>query len=219
MLRAIQAALAFILSSLALGLLAMCTPAPAAAQGLPQAAHKHRATLTRAAHTVWGLDAPIAALAAQVHQESGWRVNALSPVGAQGLTQFMPATARWWCAREQQSSAECQPFNPTWALRSMVGYDKYLYDLTPTWLNPYERMYVALRGYNGGLGHWRAEGAKAASASNPRPTLAQIDAACGKARRAALHCAENLGYPRRILIELQPRYASWGKTLFPASKS
>ena len=192
-------------------------PRPAHAQTIPQAAHAHRATLTRAAHTQWGLDAPIAALAAQVHQESGWRTNALSPVGAQGLTQFMPATAKWWCARENQSAAECQPYSPTWALRSMVGYDKYLYDLTPPRFTPYERLYVALRGYNGGLGHWRAEAA-IAGATNHFPSLAQIDAACGRARRAAVHCAENLGYPRRILGDLQPRYASWGKTLFAESK-
>lgn len=221
MYRALLAMLACIFSSLALILLAMCAPNPAHAQSIPQAAHQHRATLTRAAHTAWGLDAPIAALAAQVHQESGWRANALSPVGAQGLTQFMPATARWWCAREQQSASECQPYNPTWALRSMVGYDKYLYDLVPARFTPYERLYVALRGYNGGLGHWRAEAAIAAAsgATNHFPSLTQIDAACGKARRAAVHCAENLGYPRRILLGLQPRYASWGATLFPESNN
>ena len=217
MYRALLAMLACIFSSLALILLAMCAPNPAHAQSIPQAAHQHRATLTRAAHTAWGLDAPIAALAAQVHQESGWRTSALSPVGAQGLTQFMPATARWWCTREKQSAAECQPYNPTWALRSMVGYDKYLYDLTPARFTPYERLYIALRGYNGGLGHWRAEAAIAAQQDH-FPSLGKIDAACGKARRAAVHCAENLGYPRRILLELQPRYASWGATLFPESK-
>jgi soluble lytic murein transglycosylase-like protein len=195
-------------------------PNPAHAQTIPQAAHAHRATLTRAAHTAWGLDAPIAALAAQVHQESGWRANAASPVGAQGLTQFMPATARWWCAREQQSAAECQPYNPTWALRSMAGYDKYLYDLVPARFTPYERLYVALRGYNGGLGHWRSEAAVAAAsgAAKHLPSLAQIDAACGRARRAANHCTENLAYPRRILLGLQPRYAHWGASLFPESK-
>ena len=214
---AAKAMLAFVLAFITIAMLSFCGMQQAAAQTIPQAAHPHRATLTRAAHTAWGLDAPIAAVAAQVHQESGWRANALSPVGAQGLTQFMPATARWWCAREQQSASECQPYNPTWALRSMVGYDKYLYDLAPPRFTPYERLYVALRGYNGGLGHWRAEAAIAA-ATNHFPSLAQIDAACGRARRAAVHCAENLGYPRRILGDLQPRYASWGKTLFAESK-
>ncbi len=218
MLRAIQAMLSFILLSLAVSMLGFCTMQPACAQLIPQAAHQHRATLTRAAHTQWGLDAPIAALAAQVQQESGWRANALSPVGAQGLTQFMPATAKWWCARENQSAAECQPYNPTWALRSMVGFDKYLYDLTPARFSPYERFYIALRGYNGGLGHWRAEAA-IAGAANHLPSLTQIDAACGRARRAQVHCTENLSYPRRILLALQPRYASWGKTLLPESKS
>ncbi len=48
----------------------------ACAQPIPAAAHKYRAELTRAAHAQWGLDAPIAALAAQVHQESGWQLHA-----------------------------------------------------------------------------------------------------------------------------------------------
>ncbi|MBY0466660.1 MAG: transglycosylase SLT domain-containing protein, partial [Burkholderiales bacterium] len=60
---------------------------PACAQPVPAAAHKYRAELTRAAHSQWGLDAPIAALAAQVHQESGWQPNAVSHVGAQGMAQ------------------------------------------------------------------------------------------------------------------------------------
>ena len=36
-----------------------------------------------------------------------------------------------------------------------------------------------------------------------------------RARRAALHCRENLAYARRILLVLQPRYASWGASWGP----
>lgn len=52
-------------------------------------------------------------------------------------------------------------------------------------------MGLALRAYNGGLSHWQRE---AASTGLARPTRTQVDAACGQARRAAVHCAENLGY-------------------------
>ena len=186
--------------------LAVLLPAPANAQ-VPAAAHQHRAELTRAAHTQWGLNAPIPALAAQVHQESGWRADAVSRVGAQGMAQFMPSTATWWCKLHKLSAADCQPRNPTWALRSMVGYDKWLYDRTPTRYTERDRLHVALRAYNGGLGHWQAE---AASTGLAQPTVAQVDAACGKARRHRTHCAENLGYPQRILTVLQPRYSGWG---------
>jgi soluble lytic murein transglycosylase-like protein len=191
---------------------AACAPQTVHAQGIPAQAQRYRADLVRAAHSQWGLDAPIAAMAAQVHQESGWNAAALSPVGARGLTQFMPATAQWWCGLQKLPAAQCQPSNPVWALRSMVGYDKWLYSRTPVRYSHYDRLWVALRAYNGGLGHWQAEAAVAVAGRKAQgaATRQQVDAACGTARRAALHCAESLGYPQRILIALQPRYASWG---------
>ncbi len=177
---------------------------------VPPAAQQHKRTLTRAAHSQWGLDAPVAVFAAQVHQESAWRTEALSHVGAQGLAQFMPATARWWCGATGTATADCQPSNPTWAMRALVGYDKWLYDRAPAHSTPRDRMWVALRAYNGGLGHWQRE---AASTGLAQPSRAQVDAACGKARRAAVHCKENLGYPHRILVVIQPRYLQWGPGL------
>ena len=175
---------------------------------VPAKAASYRAELTRAAHSQWGLDAPIAALAAQVHQESGWNPAAVSRVGAAGMAQFMPATATWWCQLNGLSPAQCQPTNATWALRSLAGYDKYLWDRTPARFDARDRMWVTLRGYNGGLGHWQLE-ARLASDNTRRA----IDAACGRARRHVSHCAENLAYPQRILALLQPRYAAWGASV------
>ena len=192
---------------LACALLALALPVQAQ---VPQAAQQYRALLVRTAHAVWGLDAPVAALAAQVHQESGWRPDAVSHVGARGMAQFMPATATWWCALNGLGAAACQPHNPTWALRALVGYDKYLFDRTPVRYGERDRMWVALRSYNGGLGHWQKEAAVSGTA---QPSRSQVDAACGKARRAAVHCKENLGYPHHILVVLQPRYAAWGPGL------
>ena len=177
---------------------------PAHAQ-IPAAAAKYRQDLVRAAHNQWGLDAPVAALAAQVHQESGWNPLAVSAVGAKGMAQFMPATANWWCQQNGLSAANCQPSNPTWALRALVGYDKWLHDRVPERFAAHDRLWVALRAYNGGLGHWQAE-AKLATQN----TREAIDAACGKARRHVSFCAENLGYPARILGKLQPLYGAWG---------
>lgn len=193
----------------ALVALALPVHAQQAPPAPPAAAQQHRALLVRTAHAAWGLDAPVAVFAAQVHQESAWRPDAISHVGAQGLAQFMPATTRW-IARLQPDLAAQQPYNPAWALRALVTYDRWLYVRAPARYTPYERMWVALRAYNGGLSHWQAE---AAATGAVQPTLAQVDAACGKARRAAVHCRENLGYPHRILVVLQPRYAAWGPGL------
>jgi soluble lytic murein transglycosylase-like protein len=179
---------------------------------VPPDATRHQATLLREAQRQWGLQPPLAALAAQVHQESGWNPNAVSRVGARGMAQFMPATTRWWCERMGTPAEECLPHNPVWALRALVGYDLFLYQRAPAYHARFDRLWLALRGYNGGEGNWQAE---ARTTGVPQPTRLQIDAACGKARRAALHCAENLNYPRRILLTLQPRYASWGAVWEP----
>lgn len=191
---------------------------PQAAQAqVPAAAAPWRSELLRAAHAQWGLDAPVAALAAQVHQESGWNPEAVSRVGAQGMAQFMPATARWWCQLQGLQPADCQPRNPTWALRSLVGYDKWLWDrLAAADTAPdgqAGRLWATLRSYNGGLGHWQAEARLAAS-----PERLAVDQACGRARRAAVFCPENLGYPQRILVTLQPRYSAWGPALHLAQR-
>ena len=180
----------------------------------PQAAARYKLTLLREAHSQWGLDAPVAAFAAQVHQESGWRADAVSHVGASGMAQFMPATARWWCERTSTPTADCLPHNPTWALRALVGYDKFLYERAPARFGRFDRLWLALRGYNGGEAHWQAE---ARTTGLRSPTRRQIDAACGHARRAPVHCTENLGYPSRILLTLQPRYATWGVTWGPGT--
>lgn len=182
---------------------------PAQAQ-IPSVANTHKRTLLRAAQTHWGLDAPVAVFAAQVHQESAWRPDAVSHAGARGLAQFMPGTATWWCEMRGIAKLACQPHNPTWALRALVGYDRFLYDRAPAHYDLFDRWWVTLRAYNGGLDHWQNE---ARATGLTQPTRAQVDAACGKARRHALHCRENLGYPQRILIVLQPRYLTWGPGL------
>ena len=176
---------------------------------VPDDALRYRSLLIRVAQAEWGLNAPVAAFAAQVHQESAWNPDAVSRVGAAGLAQFMPATARWMPS-VRPSLANPQPYNPAWALQAMVAYDRWLHDRTPARYASRDRMWVALRSYNGGLGHWQQE---AASTGLAQPSRAQVDAACGKARRAAVHCKENLGYPHRILVVIQPRYLGWGPGL------
>ena len=197
---------AIVLAAAVIGVsLAGCTPAQA--DTIPPAAEKYRALLAREAQLQWGLDAPVARLAAQVHQESRWRADARSPVGAQGLAQFMPSTADWIAeVYPRQLGGGPTPYSPGWALRALTVYDRHLYDRTQGHTEC-DRWWFTLRAYNGGLGHVRAE---SRNATDPLDHKA-VDAACGTARRSAKHCPENLGYPRRILLRWEPLYlaAHW----------
>jgi soluble lytic murein transglycosylase-like protein len=192
-----------------LALLVAVLPALAFAQEPPRAAMKYRADLVRSARLVWGLDAPVAVMAAQVHQESGWRPDARSAY-AHGLAQFTPDTAEW-IAGQDAALAGADTGNPVWALRALARYNKWLHDrVTPAAGNSdaaaCDRWWAVLRSYNGGLGHWRREARLAA----PSTDRGAIDAQCGRASRHVSHCRENLAYPRLILTKWQPLYASWG---------
>lgn len=189
-------------------ILAVLACGVAKADEVPYQAKVHRNDLTRIARASFGLDAPVPALAAQLQQESGWNSNAVSPVGAKGMAQFMPATAQWWCSLNQLPAVECQPTNPIWALRALVGYDYWLYQRV-SGRSDFDRLWATFRAYNGGLGHWQKE----AELVRPSMDRLAIDGACGRASRAKVHCTENLGYPDRILNRLQRRFSSWGRVV------
>lgn len=96
---------------------------------VPREALHYKRDLIRNARYVWGLDAPVAVLAAQIHQESHWNKDAKS-VFASGLTQFTPATAVWISGAYPKDLGANQPLNPQWALRAQSIYVKQLYDDT-----------------------------------------------------------------------------------------
>lgn len=178
----------------------------AAAQIHPGAA-KHRLDLTRAARMVWGLDAPVATFAAQVHQESGWRADARSPVGAQGIAQFMPATAKW-IGEVYPELAGADVWTPTWAFRAMVQYDLHLWRSIEA-RTPCDRMAMTLSAYNGGGGWVNRDKRRAAQLGlDPLRWWGSVETV--NAGRAPHFWIENRGYPRRILGALEPRYVAWG---------
>lgn len=181
----------------------------AAGAFIPAEAWRYRAELTRAVHVTWGLQGPVADFAAQIHQESGWRPHAVSRVGAQGMAQFMPATAAWWCDLHGMTLAECQPRHPTWAIRALVGYDHWLWMRVEGAADACERMAFTLRGYNGGetrLGRERR--ACAAAGCDAAKNFGHVERF--NAGRSTANWRENTDYPRRILHTLAPRYAGWG---------
>lgn len=187
-----------------------CTPdAKAQAVQVPQAAQQYRSELVRNARAIWGMDAPVATFAAQVHQESAWKPGAVSHVGAQGLAQFMPGTSAW-IAGLYPALATNQPYNPSWALRALVQYDAWIHTRVSA-ATPCDRMAKVLSSYNGGLG-WvqRDEALARRKGLNAAVWWGHVETV--NAGRSAANWRENRDYPRRILQRLEPAYvaAGWG---------
>lgn len=197
-------------------LLLLCAlPAISHAVTIPADAQRHRATLTREARFRFGMDAPVATFAAQIHQESEWRAGSVSPVGAQGLAQFMPGTARW-LPTVMPDTGQPAPFNPAWAIRALVAYDWWILQRVRA-ATPCDRMAKGLAGYNGGPG-WLARDERKAAAQGLDPDVWWDSVETVNAGRSRAAFRENRGYPRRILRVLEPVYmaAGWGAGSCPA---
>lgn len=212
--RATRAVLAYLALSLGLAAMLFWLPAPAHAQGKPQAtppvpaeAMRYQLTLRREAQQAWGLGAPVATFAAQVHQESRWNPNARSGVGAQGLAQFMPATSNW-IGGLYSSLGERAPNNPTWALRALVTYDLWLATRIKA-VDDCQRMAFALSSYNGGLG-WAFKRQKLALGQGMNPGVCLAATCTLNPGVTAASQRENEHYPLVILQRWEPIYATWG---------
>lgn len=179
----------------------------AQAQSIPHPrAVQYKHTLTQQAYGVWGLNAPVSSFAAQIHQESRWNANARSPVGAAGLTQFMPATAKWMRGIDGELKSG-DVYNPRWAMRALVVYDLWLSKRIAA-INPCERLAFAMSAYNGGLG-WVNK--RKARSDEP---LVCFGATCDiNPGVSAASQRENAHYPKIILQTFEPAYikAGWGK--------
>lgn len=178
---------------------------------VPAEAQQYRRDLTRIAQAEWGLDAPVATFAAQVHQESRWRFNAKSPVGAQGLGQVMPSTAVWLAELFPDTLGNVEPYNPTWSLMALVSYDRWLADRIKG-RNACERHAMVLSSYNGGLG-WLIRDRKLASANGADPLAWFGSIERFNAGRSVSAFRENRGYPRLILKTFEAQYiaSGWGE--------
>ena len=173
------------------------------AQTIPRDAQRHQLALKREAQHAWGLGAPVATFAAQVHQESHWREAAHSSVGAVGLAQFMPSTSNW-IGGLYASLGDRAPTNPVWALRALVTYDKWLTERIKA-ADDCERMAFALSAYNGGLG-WVYKRQKISQTPGLcLDNTCQLNPGITPASQA-----ENQHYPEVILRKYEPLYSSWG---------
>lgn len=198
-----------------IAVLAIVQPAHAQNVQIPEASALHRHRVEQVVADVWGVSGSPARLAAQLHQESAWRERARSPVGAQGIAQFMPATARWMTEQFRAQLGVFDPWDPVQAIHAAALYDKWLYDRVQpfghTRLSECSRWAFTLRAYNGGE-TWllRERGLTLANRADPNDWRAVERF---RSRGAGPH-AENTQYPRRILLVLEPAYirAGWPGT-------
>lgn len=188
--------------------LLLLTPVGSEAQALavPANAKRFQRQFIANARYVWGLDAPVRVMAAQVHQESAWRENAKSKY-ADGLAQFTPATATWISGLFPDLASN-EPYNPAWAFRALARYDKFLFDRQRTAATPCDRWAFTLSAYNGGEGWVSRDKSRAAAAG--RDSTRWFGHVEHHSSRAAWAFRENRGYPSRILLRLQPVYTVWG---------
>ena len=103
--------------------------------------------MLRGAAQRWNVSATL--LAAQIYAESGFNPFARSPAGAQGIAQFMPATARAY--------GLANPFDPEQAIDAQAHFMRDL-------LRQFGSVPLALAAYNAGPGR------RVARAAASRPT-------------------------------------------------
>lgn len=137
---------------LALFVLSVCQAQDIHAESIPRVAYTYRSQLIREARHAFGLTAPSSTFASQIHTESGYRANICNRIGACGLGQIMPRTARG-LAKTYPELGPAAPLNPQWALRAMLRYNlenwghlRALHD------QPCLRMKMTLASYNAGPG-------------------------------------------------------------------
>ncbi|AYD89184.1 peptidase P60 [Actinomyces lilanjuaniae] len=156
--RTLAAGTAALLLVLAWALLATTSPAPAeggavlASDKVPEA---YRDLVNQAGTTCEGITPGI--IAAQVSQESGWDPDAASPAGAQGISQFMPAT---WATSggDHNGDGTADVWDPADAIPSQAAYMCALLAAVDaatadgTLPDGSDRVALALAAYNAGLG-------------------------------------------------------------------
>ncbi|WP_402377985.1 transglycosylase SLT domain-containing protein [Isoptericola rhizosphaerae] len=120
---------------------------------------EYRDAIAAAAERCEAVTAPL--LAAQIDAESNWEPAAISPVGAQGLAQFMPATWQAW-GSDYSDDGVADPFDPEDAIGSQADYMCHLDGLVSDLLDgghvDGDALQLTLAAYNAGLGRVQAAG-------------------------------------------------------------
>lgn len=190
-------------------LLALCSPQKADAQEVPAAAYTWKQPVTQAVQSVYGLNGPVARIAALVQVESNWDPQAKS-IYAQGLTQFTPGTANW-IATVYPELQPADPWNPRWSLLAASIYTQRLL----SGIQPFEHALsncdawaFTLCAYNGGA-TWLNRDRTLTQSVGDDPD-AWFGSTENHSRRAKWAFAENRAYPVKILKTWEPRYIAAG---------
>jgi hypothetical protein len=150
-------------------------------------------------------------LGAQVHQESQWKAAARSRVGARGLLQIMPETAKDIALRCGLPSFD--PLIPDQAIRGGICYDsmlwKELQKLITQWIATNDDHWdLTARSYNGGIKYVLREAALLDQEHITARRSGLLANVCLRFRSAA-SCKENTEYPLRIRRVEQLFYVGW----------
>lgn len=178
---------------------------------VPQAARPYQRTMLRESRAVWGMAAPTALFGAQIQTESAWRPGAHS-IYAAGLAQFIPTTAEEM-ARRYPELGGAAPLNPGWAIRALVRYDRQIYlgrfvNAVPP-ASECDRWAFVLSGYNGGEGWISRDRAlcRERPGCDPARWFGHVERYTA---RSASNARQNREYPKRIELQYQASYRSWG---------
>lgn len=129
-------------------------------------------------------------LKAQCYQESLLEAEAVSPVGAKGLCQFMPGT---WDEVTRKMKVKASPFNPIMSIRAGAFYMR---QLKQGWSAPRDdepdRNNLALASYNAGFGNVLRAQKRCGGASGYEDIIRCLPEITGK------HSAETIGYIKSI---------------------
>jgi len=170
---------------------------PARAE-IPEQAGQWQREVTRAVQAEHGLQGPVALHGALIHQESRWRPDAESPVGAQGLAQIMPQTAEHI---GDLIGETVDPLDPRQAIRGMAAYTAWLHSR----IDARDRWAMTLSAYNGGIGWLQRDRAEA---DEPDRWWCSVEHVQTRGDAAQ---AENREYVRDVMMRHQDRYlrAGW----------
>lgn len=163
----------------------------------------YRHQLIVSARRAFGLNAPVSLLAGQIHQESRWDAQAVSPAGAVGMSQFMPATAAAMGARYPELIPVARN-DATWSINAQTRHMRELWDSFASIKDNCERAAFVLAVYSGGYKFLQLERAQA------RDRNVWFGSVELQRVRGLSAWQENRAYPRLILRRWEPMYRNAG---------